>query len=277
MGDKQIPVYYKLSSLVAGTCRCKLIMAEEKKTHAPRNYVLGGSGVMRFSQSRMYHKRGVFALKNKSTEKAKKPMVPKMLEKEIKGDNNGGKRVVRASKMPKSLPTQQKGRKLAHRKQHVRQHKHKLRTSITPGTVLILLTGRHKGKRVVFLKQLPSGLLLVTGPFHVNGCPLRRVNQIYVIATQTKLDISAVAIPDHLNDQYYRRQKLQKPKQGEGEIFDTKKEEYSVSEQRKDDQVAVDQQILDAIRAHPEKKLLFGYLKQLFSLKNHQFPHKMMF
>merc|ERR1719347_849876 len=204
---------------------------------------------------------------------APKPQ-PRFVTKQIGGDKNGNERKVRVKRLPRFYPTEDKPRKLKNYQKCFSKHKRSLRASITPGTVLILLAGRHKGKRVVFLKQLSSGLLLVSGPYHLNGCPLRRINQRYVIATKTKLDIKAVKVPERVNDEYFKRQKVKKAKSSDGDIFNSKKEVYSVSEERKEDQTAVDKQILDVIRQNPEKKLLFGYLGAMFSLSNNQFPHK---
>lgn len=61
----------------------------------------------------------------------------------------------------------------------------------------------------MFLKKLDSGLLLVTGPFKVNGVPLRRVNAAYTISTKTKVDLTGVDI-SKIGDDYFKKTEKKK-------------------------------------------------------------------
>ncbi|KAG5878477.1 hypothetical protein JTB14_003164 [Gonioctena quinquepunctata] len=230
----------------------------------------------KFSRTKMFHKKAIYKFIGKKVKATKKPQKPRVIEKPIGGEKNGGKRFVLVKKRRASYPTQDKIKPRPARK-YFSQHTRSLRDTITPGTILILLAGSHKGKRVVFLKQLYSGLLLVTGPFGINACPLRRISQRYVIATQTKLDVSEVKIPDNINDEYFARKREKRAKKEEGDIFQSKKEGYKVSEERKNDQKLVDTQILAAIKKHSDRKVLLAYLSAMWGLRSSQFPHRLKF
>ncbi len=65
-----------------------------------------------------------------------------------------------------------------------------------------MLSGVNRGRRVVVLKTLASGNLLVTGPYAINGVPLRRVNPAYVISTSSKVSLDGVNV--NVDDAFFK-------------------------------------------------------------------------
>jgi large subunit ribosomal protein L6e len=216
----------------------------------------------------MYHRSGKWKIKEKK-KIAPKSAAVKPREKEF-GKKKEKRQIL--PKTPRMYPTEDVPKPLpSNRKTH---HPTRLRSSITPGTVLILLAGRFRGKRVVFLKQLPSGLLLVTGPYKINGVPIRRVNQAFVIATSTKVDFGSLKIDDKFNDDYFRRPKKEKKKKTEAEFFATETKKKEIAPQRIADQKAFDTPLLQVIKKTP---FLTQYLGSKFSLTLNQVPHELKF
>ena len=165
-------------------------------------------GVGFHSRSSVYHKCGLWAIKAKNSGS-------------FPSDQKQASETLVSKRPPKFYPADDVPKPL--RNKRVLKPT-KLRSSITPGTVLNLLAGHFKGKRVVFLMQLESGLLLVTSPFKLNGVPLRRVSQSYVIATSTKLDVSKVDM-GKITDNYFKKEVQKKKKKSESEFFEAEKEE----------------------------------------------------
>jgi len=213
-------------------------------------------GITAHGRSKTYKRRGLWAIKKKHGGKFPKTAPkPKAAAEEPKAA-----RFYAADDVKKPRST------------HVVKKPTKLRPSITPGTVLILLAGRFKGKRVVFLKQLESGLLLVTGPFKLNGVPVRRVNQAYVIATSTKVQLPSLSL-DKFTDSYFKAPAdKSKKKKGEADFFEASETKTELTATYISNQKEVDAGLLKALSTE-----LKGYLSSRFTLRDGDRPHLMRF
>ena len=148
----------------------------------------------------------------------------------------------------------------------------KLRKGLEPGKVLILLSGRYRGKRVVFLKRLDSGLLLVTGPHKINGVPLKRVNQVYTITTSTKVNLAGVNV-DKITDKDFTRDT--KSRKADHKLFQEGKKKV-MNAARKALHTAVDDALIKNIK-DKKQPLMAKYMAARFSLTKNDRPHAMKF
>ena len=142
------------------------------------------------------------------------------------------------------------------------------------------MSGKHRGRRVVVLKKLTSGNLLVTGPYNVNGVPLRRLNPAYAIKTSTKVALDGVNVAN-IDDGWFKSNKKYRPAElknaseaRQKRVAELKKAEDAWRAEAKKVQKTVD----TAIAANLKKvEHLKGYLGTRFTLYNNTKPHELKF
>lgn len=145
--------------------------------------------------------------------------------------------------------------------------------------MVILLSGVHRGRRAVVLKSLKSGSLLVTGPYAINGVPLKRVNPAYVIATSTKVPLDGVTA--NVDETHFKKQvKFTKNQLKNASETRTKKSEAGKQAetewrtQAKKVQETVDGKLVENIKKVEHLK---GYLRTRFTLASGVRPHELKF
>jgi len=116
----------------------------------------------------------------------------------------------------------------------------------------------------------------VTGPYKINGVPLRRVNQAYVIATSTKLELDGLKVDDKINDTYFAKTTVKSSRSAEEEFFDNgkPKDKEPLPETKVADQKEVDKVVLAAVK---KTENLSKYLKSSWGLSKGQYPHQLVF
>jgi len=125
---------------------------------------------------------------------------------------------------------------------------------------------------VIGLKQLQSGLLLVTGPYKINGVPLRRINQAYVLSTSTRIDVSKIDV-SAIDDAFFAKSIQSKTAKKE-DFLGKEEKKVELPAIRKTEQARVDGALKPLIAAIPT---LSHYLNAKFTLTNGQKPHLLKF
>lgn len=129
------------------------------------------------------------------------------------------------------------------------------------------------------MKTLPSGNLLITGPYAINGVPLRRVNPAYVLSTSQKISLEGVTA--NVDDAFFKKStrftknelknasehRLKKAEEG-------KQAEAKWKTELKGVQKSVDAKLVENIKKVEHLK---GYLSTRFTLSNSTRPHELVF
>ena len=130
------------------------------------------------------------------------------------------------SNYKKNLMKKNKDRKLLNK---FSQNK-EMTSDLKPGSVLILLSQKLLGKKAILINTTESGLLVVTGPFSINGISLRRVNKKYTMDSGATLDTEKFNSPGLkwnpllFNDEYFKTLAKSKSKG-----FDYKNHDFVIS------------------------------------------------
>jgi large subunit ribosomal protein L6e len=132
---------------------------------------------------------------------------------------------------------------------------------------------------VIVLKSLASGNLLVTGPYAVNGVPLRRVNPAYVISTSLKVSLAGVNA--NVDDTFFKRSTrfTKNELKNASEIRLKHVENGKQAETKWRGELKAVQKSVDAALVENIKKVkdLKGYLGTRFTLTNSSRPHDLKF
>jgi large subunit ribosomal protein L6e len=165
------------------------------------------------------------------------------------------------------------GQHLLKRKQVTKVRPTKLRASLVPGAIVIIVSGKYRGRRAVLLKDLGAGTLLVHGVF--NGVPLKRVSAAHVIGTSTKVALPA-GLAAGVTSELFKKKRVH---QGTTKFFNVtkareNKPKFVHADKLSAENKAVSSSLKKVVEATP---FLKGYLKTSFRLYRGTLPHLMKF